>query len=204
MIGDGGDALGSAPLSRKRKTGKRLIGVEDDTASDYNDHRMSYTLEGATMSEPLVIAHHLIWTAYGCWLPNDPRGSGSTTIRKDVLHELGELHYGRKKIQPAGCEVRRFYQQAPALLRHALLTFGEQERQEIGDVVARFREECKGVGAQSGYKCHHDVGERGDEGEAQYGLCPGCAGGRRRGMDMHSDSVTGAGYPVLTAVRKTD
>ena len=25
---------------------------------------------------PIVIAHHLIWTAYGWWLPNDPRGSG--------------------------------------------------------------------------------------------------------------------------------
>jgi REP-associated tyrosine transposase len=98
------------------------------------------------MSEPLVIAHHLIWTAYGCWLPNDPRGSGSSTVRKDVLRELGELHYGRKKIQPAGCEVRRFYQQAPALLRHALLTFGEQDRQEIGiafaEVIAAERYTC--------------------------------------------------------------
>ncbi len=27
---------------------------------------------------PSVIAHHLIWTLYGHWLPNDLRGSGST------------------------------------------------------------------------------------------------------------------------------
>ena len=32
------------------------------------------------MNNPLVIAYHLIWTAYGWWLPNDPRGSGSVTI----------------------------------------------------------------------------------------------------------------------------
>ena len=98
------------------------------------------------MDQPLVIAHHLIWTAYGCWLPNDPRGSSSTTIRKDVLAELGELHYGRKQIQPAAGEVRRFYQQAAALLRHALLTFGEQERLHIGEsfaeVIAAERYTC--------------------------------------------------------------
>jgi REP element-mobilizing transposase RayT len=100
------------------------------------------------MSEPLVIAHHLIWTAYACWLPNDPRGSGSTTIRKDILRELGELHHGRKKIQPCAGEVRRFYQQAPALLQHPLLTFGEKERIEIGvafaEVIAAKRYTCYG------------------------------------------------------------
>ena len=32
------------------------------------------------MPRPIVIAHHLIWTVYGTWLPNDPRGSGSRAI----------------------------------------------------------------------------------------------------------------------------
>ena len=41
-----------------------------------------------------VIAYHLVWTGYGCWLPNDPRGSGPLTIRNDVLRDLGELHQG--------------------------------------------------------------------------------------------------------------
>ena len=44
------------------------------------------------MQQPLVIAYHLIWTAYGWWLPNDPRGSGSKTIDSDIIAELGELH----------------------------------------------------------------------------------------------------------------
>jgi hypothetical protein len=51
---------------------------------------------------PLVIAYHLMWTAYGWWLPNDPRGSSSHTIRNDVIAELGELHLGRKQVQPRG------------------------------------------------------------------------------------------------------
>jgi len=39
--------------------------------------------EGGTVSQPLVIGYHLIWTGYGWWLPNDPRGSG--LIRKHRL-----------------------------------------------------------------------------------------------------------------------
>jgi REP element-mobilizing transposase RayT len=119
--------------------------VEDAVASGYNDDGICHR-EGATVSEPLVIAHHLIWTAYGCWLPNDPRGSGSTTIHTDVLRDLGELHYGRKRVQPSGSEVRRFYEQARPLLRHALLRFGENERLQIGsafaEVVAAERYTC--------------------------------------------------------------
>ena len=60
------------------------------------------------MPNPLVIAHHLVWTAYGRWLPNDPRGSGSPTVHTDVLAELGEVHRGRKKVQPPGRELRQF------------------------------------------------------------------------------------------------
>ena len=66
--------------------------------------------------QPLVIAYHLIWTAYGWWLPNDPRGGGSRTIRNDVLAQLGELHFGRKKVQPAGRVIRDFYAKAATLL----------------------------------------------------------------------------------------
>jgi hypothetical protein len=30
-----------------------------------------------------IITHHLIWTLYGHWLPNDLRGSGSAEIRDE-------------------------------------------------------------------------------------------------------------------------
>jgi hypothetical protein len=90
---------------------------------------------------PLVIAYHLVWTVYGWWLPNDPRRSNSSTIRANVLAELGELHKGRKKVQPAGREVRAFYQQAALLLKHPLLKLDEAARalvaEGFADVVAR-------------------------------------------------------------------
>ncbi len=98
------------------------------------------------MTQPIVIAYHLIWTGYGWWLPNDPRGSRSTEIRNDVLAELGDLHFGRKGVQPAGKEVRQFYDQAGPLLQHALLSFDDAAREEIalafGQVIEEQRYTC--------------------------------------------------------------
>ena len=71
---------------------------------------------------PIVIAYHLIWTIYGYWLPNDPRGSTSKLIRRDILKDLGTLHYGRKKVQPSSREIRAFYDLAKTKLKHELLT----------------------------------------------------------------------------------
>ena len=98
------------------------------------------------MPLPMVIAHHLLSTAYGWWLPNDPRGSCSTCIASDVIAELGELHFGRKKVQPTGQEIRRFYREAEKLLQHPLLTFSQADVQIIAqafaDVIARERYTC--------------------------------------------------------------
>src|SRR5262249_32985722 len=84
----------------------------------------------------MVIAHHLIWTAYGTWLPNDPRGRGSQVLRKDVLGELGEVHYGRKKVQPCGREIRQFYAEAVPLLADPVLLFDASEREHIASAFA--------------------------------------------------------------------
>jgi REP-associated tyrosine transposase len=88
------------------------------------------------MAQPMVIAHHLIWTAYGWWLPNDPRGSHSRALHKDVLAELGELHDGRKPIQPAHEEVEEFRNRAAPLLQYPVLSFDEVAREEIGRAFA--------------------------------------------------------------------
>jgi REP element-mobilizing transposase RayT len=89
----------------------------------------------AASRQPLVIAHHIMWTLYGWWLPNDPRGSTSRTIRNDLLSELGELHFGRKKIQPAGRHIREFYEQAAAVLKHPLLSFSPSEFTAVADAI---------------------------------------------------------------------
>lgn len=78
-----------------------------------------------------VIAHHLIWTNYGTWLANDPRGSGSASVYTPDLVDLGVVHYGRKKIQPRRSELRAFYSEAEKLLSFPVIRFDEQQRNTL-------------------------------------------------------------------------
>jgi hypothetical protein len=81
----------------------------------------------------MVAGNHLIWTGYGWWLPNDPRGSSSTRVCSAAIAGLGELHPGRKKIQPAGRVIREFYEIAADTLKHDLLTFSDREIVIVGE-----------------------------------------------------------------------
>jgi len=65
----------------------------------------------------MIIAYHAIFTTYGTWLPNDPRGSYSKEIYNDQLRLLGEIKYGRQ-IPPPRKLLLKFYSEAvPALDR---------------------------------------------------------------------------------------
>jgi REP element-mobilizing transposase RayT len=83
--------------------------------------------EDYLMPKPIVIAHHLIWTAYGSWLPNDPRGSTSEYIASDIIAELGQLHRGRRKVQPTSSMIREFHNRAKCVLKFPLLKFSADE-----------------------------------------------------------------------------
>lgn len=74
-----------------------------------------------------VIAHHIVWTGYGCWLPNDPRGSFSQDVGSDKIAQLGGSHYGRRRTQPARQIVNEFYAEARPILNHPLLKFTQQQ-----------------------------------------------------------------------------
>jgi len=89
----------------------------------------------------MVIGYHLIWTAYGCWLPNDPRGSSSNFVWSDVIFELGDLHEGRKRVQPSSSAIREFYSAAQGKLKHELLTFGRDEIAITARAIAQVVEE---------------------------------------------------------------
>lgn len=84
-----------------------------------------------------VLAHHLIWTGYGHWLPNDPRGSGSTAVFKEELRRLGAIHIGRKTIQPRRTVVKEFYEQAEELLEHPRLFFTDEMIRVIGEAYGK-------------------------------------------------------------------
>jgi hypothetical protein len=91
----------------------------------------------------MTIGHHLIWSVYGTWLPNDPRESTSHTIKSKWLTDLGDLHFGRKRIQPRRAEVREFYTDATSQLKHDVILLNEAQRNIIAaafaDVIQRPR-----------------------------------------------------------------
>ncbi|HUN81972.1 MAG TPA: transposase [Phycisphaerae bacterium] len=86
--------------------------------------------------DPVVIAHHLILTGYGHWLPNDPRGSLSPEIKAGKLFPLGDVHLGRKMPQPLRENVRRFSRRAAAKLEHRILWFDAARRQAIAEMFS--------------------------------------------------------------------
>jgi REP-associated tyrosine transposase len=92
--------------------------------------------------KPIVIAYHLIWTLYGWWLPNDPRGSGSKTIASDIFAELGELHHGRKRIQPPRKIIHGFCEQAASRLNHPLLTFQPAQFESVARAISDAISQC--------------------------------------------------------------
>lgn len=75
----------------------------------------------------MVIAHHLMWTAYGFWLPNDPRGSMSREVAVEEIAALGPHHYGRKAQQPSRAELLEFQQRARGVLKHELLPLNTED-----------------------------------------------------------------------------
>ena len=95
----------------------------------------------------MVAGYHLIWTVYGYWLPNDPRGSTSHEVRVEAIQSLGEIHYGRKAVQPSSQEIREFHNKARAILKHPVLTFDDDEIALIGTVLGE-------AIAEKGYTCY--------------------------------------------------
>ena len=88
---------------------------------------------------PMIIGHHLIWTLYGHWLPNDPRGSGSTELRQEKLASLGPIHTGRKPahLQPKRSELRSTHKEAQPLLKSPTFWIDDAKRHAIADAFAK-------------------------------------------------------------------
>lgn len=66
----------------------------------------------------MILAYHAVFSTYGTWLPNDPRGSYSKQIYSEALAELGPIRYGRQSPQPGRSALRSFHTAAaPRLSR---------------------------------------------------------------------------------------
>jgi REP element-mobilizing transposase RayT len=85
----------------------------------------------------MVAGYHLIWTVYGYWLPVDPRGSTSREVRVEAIKALGEVHYGRKQIQPSSATLRHFFDEARDVLKHAVLTLDDDDIALVGKIIGQ-------------------------------------------------------------------
>jgi REP element-mobilizing transposase RayT len=95
----------------------------------------------------MVAGYHLIWTAYGYWLPNEPRGSTSLEIRVATLKPLGGIHFGRKKVQPSAKQIAEFHEKAQDVLKHAVLALDKEDIELVGKAIGQNI-------AAKGYICH--------------------------------------------------
>jgi len=89
----------------------------------------------------MILAYHAIFTTYGTWLPNDPRGSYSTEIYNNELKLLGEIKYGRQKPSPNRTAQLKFRTAAISLLGKPPFYIDENSRpivaDSFGEVVGR-------------------------------------------------------------------
>ena len=89
----------------------------------------------------MVIAYHAIFTTYGTWLPNDPRGSYSKKIYQEQLHSLGKIKYGRQNPAPPRGQLMKFWTAAIPNLNRPPFFIDDKSRPIIaagfGSVVQR-------------------------------------------------------------------
>jgi REP element-mobilizing transposase RayT len=85
----------------------------------------------------MIIAYHAIFTTYGTWLPNDPRGSYSKAVYNEELAALGEIRYGRQNPQPNRCMIRRFRAAAAPRLSRPPYYLSDHTRLIVADAFQR-------------------------------------------------------------------
>jgi REP element-mobilizing transposase RayT len=83
----------------------------------------------------MIIGHHLMWSAYGYWLPNDPRGSSSHGVRVEKIGSLGPMHYGRKPVQPPSSVIREFQKLSDEVLEHRRVEITKDELLLVGEAI---------------------------------------------------------------------
>jgi len=89
----------------------------------------------------MIIAYHAIFTTYGTWLPNDPRGAYSKEIYNEQLRMLGTIKYGRQNPTPAKEKLMKFWTMAASQVSRPPFYFDNRSREIVagafGSVIQR-------------------------------------------------------------------
>ena len=88
----------------------------------------------------MVLGYHATFGAYGFWLPNDPRGSGSCYVGHEELYRLigpATLVAERSRSRASVGHDRAARAAAKALLPRPPVVFNEAERRVVGEGFGR-------------------------------------------------------------------
>ena len=86
----------------------------------------------------MVIAYHVIFGAYGFWLPNDPRGSWSTEVWAQHLQSFGDATKVDTRQSLAGRQHDRSLRLvAKQHLQYAAVQFTPRQTRVVGDGFAQ-------------------------------------------------------------------
>ena len=90
----------------------------------------------------MVLAHHVVLSAYGFWLPNDQRGSGSDFVRRDALRPFGNATLVTTRHSLANQPFdRQFRNAAKRTLLYPAVTFSGIQAAAVGrgfaDAISR-------------------------------------------------------------------
>jgi REP element-mobilizing transposase RayT len=81
----------------------------------------------------MIIAYPAIFTTYGTWLPNDPRGSYSKEIYNNQLEALAGIKYGRQNPSPAKSLLMKFWTAATSCINRPPFFINDNSRPIIAD-----------------------------------------------------------------------
>lgn len=85
----------------------------------------------------MIIGFHLIWTTYGHWFPNDPRGSWSHEVWEPKLLNLRPIDTQRNTVRQTPVEkheLEAFLDQARSRLKWDVVNLSPSEIMAVGDV----------------------------------------------------------------------
>lgn len=77
----------------------------------------------------MTLSWHLVWTVYGWWFPNDPRGSWSAEVWSPSLQCLGSVEErGRRLAQPSRQQLRNWFSTAQKHLKYRPIVLDRDAR----------------------------------------------------------------------------
>ncbi len=84
----------------------------------------------------MIIAYHIVFTTYGTWLPNDPRGSFSKEIYNRKLAITAPIKYGKQNNVPDRGHLTKFWSDASKRLNRQPYFIDEKSQRIIADSFA--------------------------------------------------------------------